>query len=135
VDVDAIKTALLDELLISEDKTLTSRTLQGGETLVEPLSERELAVLTLIADGRSNREIADQLFPSVATVKWYLTHIHSKLGVQCHILAIMRTRQLNLVPSFSQPFNRFENALMESFWGKLKTKYLHRHLFEIRVEA
>jgi ATP/maltotriose-dependent transcriptional regulator MalT len=62
------------------------------------LSERELEVLRLIADGRSNREIAEQLLLSVATVKWYLTHIYSKLGVQDQTLAIMRARQLNLLP-------------------------------------
>jgi predicted ATPase/DNA-binding NarL/FixJ family response regulator len=97
-DFEAVTTALLDGLLISEDKTLTSQTPQAGEILVEPLSERELAVLTLIADGLSNREIADKLFLSVATVKWYLTHLYSKLGVQSRTLAIMRARQLNLLP-------------------------------------
>jgi LuxR family maltose regulon positive regulatory protein len=97
VDFNAVTTALLDELLIAEGQPLTSQTPQGGETLVEPLSERELEVLRLIADGRSNREIAEQLFLSVATVKWYLMHIYSKLGVQDHTLAIMRARQLNLL--------------------------------------
>jgi len=61
------------------------------------LSERELEVLRLIADGRSNQEIAEQLFLSVATVKWYLTHIYSKLGVQNRTLAILHARQLNLL--------------------------------------
>ena len=96
-DFDAVITALLDELL-NLDTQLTSQTPQAGEMLIEPLSERELEILTLIADGRSNREIAEQLFLSVATVKWYLTHIYSKLGVQSRTLAIVRARQLNLVP-------------------------------------
>ncbi len=96
-DFDAVTTAVLDELLISEENMLTSQTAQAGDTLVEPLSERELAVLTMIADGFSNREIADQLFLSVATIKWYLTHIYSKLGVQSRTLAIARARQLNLL--------------------------------------
>ena len=64
----------------------------------DALSERELEVLKLIAGGLSNREIADQLFLSVATVKWYLTHIYSKLGVQGRALAITRARELNLLP-------------------------------------
>ena len=98
VDFYAVTTALLEELLIAEDQKLTIQTPQADETLVEPLSERELAVLTLIADERSNREIANQLFLSVATVKWYLTHIYSKLGVQNRTLAILRARQLNLLP-------------------------------------
>ena len=97
-DFDAVTTGLLDELLSFEDNLLTGQTAQAGETLIEPLSEKELAVLTLIADGRSNREIADQLFLSVATVKWYLTHIYSKLGVQSRTQSITRARQLNLLP-------------------------------------
>jgi ATP/maltotriose-dependent transcriptional regulator MalT len=97
-DFDAITTTLLDELQFPEDSTFTRHAPQAGETLIEPLSERELQVLTLIADGLSNREIADQLFLSVATVKWYLTHIYSKLGVENRTLAIMRARQLNLLP-------------------------------------
>jgi len=96
-DFDSVTTALLDELLISEDNILTSQTPQAGETLVEPLSERELTVLTLLADGFSNREIADKLFLSIATVKWYLTHIYSKIGVQSRTQAILRARQLNLL--------------------------------------
>src|SRR5262249_38390510 len=76
IDLEAVTTTLLDELLIPEDTTLTHHSPQSQETLVEPLSERELEVLKLIADGLSNREIADQLFLSVATVKWYLTHIY-----------------------------------------------------------
>ncbi len=98
VDFDAVTTALLQELQNSQDVQLTRYTSQAGETLIEPLSERELAVLTLIADERSNREIADQLFLSVATVKWYLTHIYSKLGVQNRTIAIMRARDLNILP-------------------------------------
>jgi ATP/maltotriose-dependent transcriptional regulator MalT len=95
-DSGAIITALLDELLIAEDRTLTSQTHEGG-TLIEPLSDRELEVLTLIAEGLPNREIADKLFLSVATVKWYLTHIYSKLGVQNRTQAIARAHQLNLL--------------------------------------
>jgi ATP/maltotriose-dependent transcriptional regulator MalT len=97
-DFEAATIALLDELLIPEDRKLTRHTPHTDKTLVEPLSERELEVLTLIVEGRSNREIADQLFLSVATVKWYLTHIYSKLGVESRTQAIARARQLNLLP-------------------------------------
>ena len=98
VDFDAVTSTLLDELQIADDTAPTEQTLQAGETLIEPLSDRELAVLTLIADGRSNREIAEQLYLSVATVKWYLTHIYSKLGVQSRTQALIRARQLDLLP-------------------------------------
>jgi len=85
-----------DHNYIPDDAAAGKR--RGGKTSAEPLSERELEVLALIADGCSNREIADQLFLSVATVKWYLDHIYNKLGVQNRTLAILRTRQLNLLP-------------------------------------
>ena len=98
VDFDAITSALLDELQIPEDSVLTQHTPYADETLIEPLSERELEILKLVAEERSNREIADQLFLTVGTVKWYLTHIYSKLGVQNRTLAIIRARQLNLLP-------------------------------------
>jgi predicted ATPase/DNA-binding CsgD family transcriptional regulator len=97
VDFNAVTSALLDELLISEDTRLTRHTPHAGEVLIEPLSERELEVLTLVADGLSNREIADTLYLSVGTVKWYLTHIYGKLGVESRTLAIVRARQLNLL--------------------------------------
>ncbi len=97
-DFDAVTTALLDELLNLENMQLTTQTPQADEMLIEPLSDRELEILILIADGRSNREIADELFLSIATVKWYVTHIYSKLGVQSRTLAIVRARQLNLLP-------------------------------------
>ena len=98
IDFDVVVNTLLDELLTNDEGTLTKSTPQAGETLPEPLSEREFEVLKLIADGRSNREIADQLYLSVATVKWYITHIYGKLGVQSRTTAIVRARQLKLLP-------------------------------------
>ncbi len=96
-DFDAVTTALLDELLNLGNTQLSTQISQAGKTLIEPLSERELEILILIADGRSNREIADKLFLSVATVKWYLTHIYNKLGVESRTMALVRARQLNLM--------------------------------------
>jgi len=97
VDFNAVITALLDELLIPESSTPTSPKPQAGATLIEPLSERELEILALVVQECSNREIADQLFLSIATVKWYLTHIYGKLGVENRTLAIIRARQLDLL--------------------------------------
>lgn len=65
--------------------------------LVEPLSERELAVLRLIVAGYSNREIADRLVLAVSTVKWYVNTIYSKLQVESRTKAIGRARELNIV--------------------------------------
>jgi len=67
------------------------------ESLVEPLSERELEVLRLIAAGLSNHEIADELVIAVGTVKRHINHIYGKLGVHSRTQALVRARELDLV--------------------------------------
>ncbi|MFI6242209.1 response regulator [Micromonospora sp. NPDC050795] len=54
----------------------------------EPLSQRELEVLTLVARGASNREAATRLFISEATVKTHLLHVYAKLGVNDRAAAV-----------------------------------------------
>lgn len=54
----------------------------------EPLSQRELEVLGLIARGSTNREAAERLFISEATVKTHLLHIYAKLGVNDRAAAV-----------------------------------------------
>lgn len=65
--------------------------------LVETLTQREHEVLRMIIDGRSNKEIAQVLFLSVATVKWHITQIYNKLGVRNRVQAIVRARELDLI--------------------------------------
>jgi LuxR family maltose regulon positive regulatory protein len=65
--------------------------------LVEPLSERELEVLNLVAAGLSNREIAGKLFISAGTVKTHVHHICGKMGVRNRLEAATRAKELNLV--------------------------------------
>ena len=67
------------------------------EQLVEPLSERELEILALIARGASNREIASQLFIAEGTVKNHVTHILGKLGVRDRTQAALKARELGLL--------------------------------------
>ncbi|MGB3440579.1 MAG: response regulator transcription factor [Actinophytocola sp.] len=54
----------------------------------EPLSQRELEVLGLIAGGSTNRDAAKQLFISEATVKTHLLHVYAKLGVNDRAAAV-----------------------------------------------
>ena len=54
----------------------------------EPLSQRELEVLTLISQGCNNRETAQRLFISEATVKTHLLHVYAKLGVRDRAAAV-----------------------------------------------
>ena len=65
--------------------------------LVEPLSARELDVLRLLSAGRSNAEIARELFVEQSTVKTHLIHLYRKLGVSSRTQAIARARALRLL--------------------------------------
>jgi DNA-binding NarL/FixJ family response regulator len=67
------------------------------EQLVEPLSDREMEILGLIARGASNKEIADQLFIAEGTVKNHVTHILGKLGVRDRTQAALKARELGLL--------------------------------------
>jgi len=68
-----------------------------AQSLIEPLSSRELEVLRLIAAGLSNREIGDELVVAVSTVKSHINHIHGKLGVKSRTQALARANELNLL--------------------------------------
>jgi LuxR family maltose regulon positive regulatory protein len=65
--------------------------------LVERLSETQLTVLRLVADGLSNRGIASELAIAESTTKWHLGQIYSKLNVYSRTQAVARARQLNLL--------------------------------------
>jgi LuxR family maltose regulon positive regulatory protein len=65
--------------------------------LPEPLSQRELEVLQLIAQGLSNHEIGERLFLALDTVKGHNRNIYSKLQVQRRTEAIARARELDLL--------------------------------------
>jgi LuxR family maltose regulon positive regulatory protein len=65
--------------------------------LIEALSERELEVLKLIAAGKSNKEIAYELFLATGTVKKHTHNIYGKLGVQSRTQAIARARELGII--------------------------------------
>lgn len=61
------------------------------------ISEREYEVLTLMAKGLSNKEIATKLFVSLPTVKTHSSNIYSKLDVQRRTQAIQKARSLNML--------------------------------------
>ncbi len=67
------------------------------EGLMDPISERELEVLRLIAAGLSNREIAERLFISLNTVKTHTKNINSKLNVNSRTKAIAQAKELGLL--------------------------------------
>ena len=68
------------------------------DDLIEPLSERELEVLSQIAEGHTNAEIGGRLHLALSTVKWHTSNIYGKLGVKNRAQAIARARSLGLIP-------------------------------------
>jgi LuxR family maltose regulon positive regulatory protein len=69
----------------------------AAQSLIDPLSPRELEVLHLIADGLSNQEIAGRLVVAVETVKGHNKKIYAKLQVQRRTEAVARARELGLL--------------------------------------
>jgi LuxR family maltose regulon positive regulatory protein len=67
--------------------------------LIEPLSEREIEILQLIAEGLTNQEIASKLFLSLNTIKTHTRSIYAKLGVHTRTQAVARGRALGLIRS------------------------------------
>lgn len=67
------------------------------QPLLDPLTDRELEVLQLMADGRSNREIGEELVLALGSVKWYASQIYSKLQVKNRTQAAAKARELNLL--------------------------------------
>jgi ATP/maltotriose-dependent transcriptional regulator MalT len=83
--------------LTANGVTATTLAEDAPDPLAEPLSERELEVLTLLASGRPNREVARDLFVSVGTVKTHTNNIYRKLGVRNRAEALARARSLKIV--------------------------------------
>jgi LuxR family maltose regulon positive regulatory protein len=75
---------------------------RGGATavpgLVEQLTSRELEVLQMLAAGRSNQAIASQLVITLDTVKKHVSHVLAKLGAANRTEAVIRARDLGLIP-------------------------------------
>jgi LuxR family maltose regulon positive regulatory protein len=90
---DKLLTAFESEKQKSEDKP----DLPPAQSLIDPLSQRELKILQLIAQGLSNREIGERLFLALDTVKGYNRKIFDKLQVQSRTEAIARARELGLL--------------------------------------
>lgn len=90
-DVDGSAPALVDP-------RVPTRSIADAGPVAEYLSDREFEVLRLIAEGCSNRDIAERLVIAVSTVKWYVNNIYAKLGVDSRTKAIARARATALLP-------------------------------------
>lgn len=84
----------------AEPSALSEPGPEGGavsERLEDPLSERELEVLYLLASGRTNAEIAKDLFVAVGTVKSHVNNVYRKLGAANRAEAVTRAREMRLL--------------------------------------
>lgn len=77
--------------------SVATRLMHREEEPANALTSRELEVLQLVADGRSNREIGATLFLSEATVKSHLVHINTKLGVRSRTSAVAAAREAGML--------------------------------------
>lgn len=77
--------------------SVATRLMHREEEPANALTSRELEVLQLVADGRSNREIGATLFLSEATVKSHLVHINTKLGVRSRTSAVAAAREAGIL--------------------------------------
>ena len=71
--------------------------MEGKAPLLAPLSKREREILAQLTAGLSDQQIADELFLSLHTVKWYNRQIYSKLGVSSRTQAIAQAKSLGLL--------------------------------------
>jgi DNA-binding NarL/FixJ family response regulator len=83
--------------VVAEFARLSRRTVATANPVIEPLSEREIEVLRLIAQGASNREIASALFLAEGTVKNHVTNILGKLGARDRTQAALKARDSGLI--------------------------------------
>jgi LuxR family maltose regulon positive regulatory protein len=97
LNAKAILTVLKEERRDGDNAMASAAQSPREESLVEPLKDRELQILRLIAAGLSKREIAAELFLSINTIKTYTSRIYGKLGVHRRAEAVDRAHELNLL--------------------------------------
>jgi LuxR family maltose regulon positive regulatory protein len=85
------------ERLLTAFRNETAISPTSATRLPEPLTEREIEVLRLLAAGLTNREIAEQLVISPETVKKHSANIYGKLGTRNRTETVARARQLELL--------------------------------------
>jgi len=83
--------------VVAEFARLTRKKVEPANCSVESLSERELEILRLIAQGESNREIAGKLFLAEGTVKNHVTNILGKLDVRDRTQAAIKAKDTSLI--------------------------------------
>ncbi len=103
---DAIHTVMAGGVLIepsvarkvvAEFARMAAPAPRPSQSLDEPLSEREMEILRLLAQGMTNREIAQRLYLAEGTVKNYVTNILGKIGARDRTQAALRAQEMGLL--------------------------------------
>ncbi|WP_406691834.1 response regulator transcription factor [Saccharopolyspora sp. ID03-671] len=97
----AIRAAARGQTALSPE--IASRLLQRSRSPEQALSDREVEILELLAQGLGNRDLAKQLFISEATVKTHLVHIYAKLGVDSRMAAVNAAVERRLIRLDGRP--------------------------------
>jgi ATP/maltotriose-dependent transcriptional regulator MalT len=98
IDPETELERLLAELRLEEEIAWAEQAaIAIPQPLISPLTERELEILERVSAGMSNRNIAEELILSTGTIKWYLSQIYSKLGVDSRTQAVARARELAIL--------------------------------------
>jgi DNA-binding NarL/FixJ family response regulator len=95
--VEALVAALGDLVSERDPSPSAKPAVIAKQTATDPLTDRELEVLQLIAEGESNQEIARRLVVSVATVKTHVNHVFAKLDAESRVQVVARGRSLGLL--------------------------------------
>ena len=96
LDLEEVVTWALDYLSDDTQTPIAARSATPSP-LIDPLTERETEVLSLVARGMSNRQIAAELFLALGTVKTHIHNIYGKLGVENRTQAVIKAQELGLV--------------------------------------
>jgi LuxR family maltose regulon positive regulatory protein len=88
---------VVDLLAAFGDRAGTRERDARSSPLPEPLTEREIEILRLIAAGLSNPQIAERLYLSLNTVKWHAKNFYGKLSVNNRVEAVNRAQELDLL--------------------------------------
>lgn len=92
-----ISPVFVGKVLAAFDQVQHSLPGTAAQSLIDPLTDRELDVLELIAEGLSRQEIADELIVSLNTVKTHARNVYQKLGVNSQTQAVSKARRLGLL--------------------------------------
>ncbi len=93
----AFSLAYLDRVLSAFPARASNRDQKPEYSLPEPLTEREMDVLRLMASGLSNKELAERLVLSEGTIKTHIHNLMGKLDAQSRTQAIARARELSIL--------------------------------------